>query len=94
MVRHVLRVRQVSDIGTILGLGKTSSQGSFSTGASGGSVVSTGRVGGNVDRDALTVVWASEMGHGGGRAGQSDHTEAEEVCKLHYAGWGTGFEDR
>jgi len=53
--------------------------------------VSTGRVGGNADRDVVTVVWGGEMRHGGGRAGQSDYAEAEEVRKLHDDRWGMDY---
>lgn len=68
MIRHVFDMRHVSAVGFILGLRQTGGQGNLAKGTGSGCIVSTGRVGGDLDRDAGTVVWAGEMGHGGGRA--------------------------
>lgn len=95
VVRNMVDIRHTSTVGGVaLRLRQARSQGQSSFCAGGGGIVSTGgRVARNVDRDAVSVVCAAHMGHGGCGAAQGKHAEAQEVGQLHDDGWSTGSED-
>lgn len=95
VIRNMVDSRPMSAVGGVaLRLRQARSQGRSSFCAGGGGIVSTGgRVDRNVDRDAISVVCASHMGHGGCGAAQGEHAEAHEVGQLHDDGWSTDSED-
>lgn len=84
VVRHV-HVRGMSAIGAIVMLGQPRGQGSLPS-PRGGSIMSSGGIGRDMDRDTVSVVSASESRHGGRCASQAEQGETKEICQLHCDG--------